>query len=138
MPLPKLPDQQAYFSMQINFYNFSVVAGNSKSKLSDNNVWSFVWTEADRPKSSNEITSGVYHVLSNVEYSENITTVCLFCDGCGGQNKNSTYMGMLCNWLYYFASPHIKHCEVIFPVVGHSFLPPDRVFGNIEKAVRKQ
>ncbi|KAK9736892.1 hypothetical protein QE152_g11172 [Popillia japonica] len=107
----------------------SVVAGNSRSKLSDNNVWSFVWTEADRPKSSNEIASGVYHVLSNFEYSENITAVRLFYDGCGEQNKNSTFMGMLCNWLYCSAPPHVKQSEVIFPVVGNSYLPHGRAFG---------
>ena len=28
--------------------------------------------------------------------------------------------------------------ELLFPVVGHSFLPCDRVFGNIEKSVRKE
>ncbi|CAG5008437.1 unnamed protein product [Parnassius apollo] len=27
--------------------------------------------------------------------------------------------------------------ELVFPVTGHSFMPPDRVFGNIEKSIRK-
>ncbi|KAJ8949785.1 hypothetical protein NQ314_008112 [Rhamnusium bicolor] len=27
--------------------------------------------------------------------------------------------------------------ELVFPVTGHSFLPPDRVFGNIEAKIRK-
>lgn len=138
MPLPKLPDQQAYFSMQLNFYNLGVVAGNSRVKLSDKNVSCFVWTEADRPKSSNEIASVMYYTLQNFEFTDQINTIRLFCDGCGGQNKNSTFMGMLSYWMKCLAPPHIKQCEVIFPVVGHSFIPPDRVFGNIEKDVRKK
>lgn len=46
-------------------------------------------------------------------------------------------MGMLMKW-FQTDPQHIKKLEVIFPVVGHSYLPPDRVFGNIEKVVRKR
>lgn len=35
------------------------------------------------------------------------------------------------------APEHIKNIEVIFTVVGHSYLPADRVFGNIEKGIKK-
>lgn len=28
--------------------------------------------------------------------------------------------------------------QLVFPVTGHSFLPPDRVFGRIEKDIRKE
>lgn len=44
---------------------------------------------------------------------------------------------MLIKWLIS-APSHIKQVEIIFPVVGHSFMPPDRIFGNIEKVVRKR
>lgn len=60
----------------------------------------------------------------------------LFCDGCGGQNKNSIVVGMLAYWLKTKAPSHIKKITVIFPIVGHSFLPPDRIFGNIEREIR--
>lgn len=46
-------------------------------------------------------------------------------------------MGMLMKW-FQTAPQHIKKLEVIFLVIGHSYLPPDRVFGNIEKVVRKR
>ncbi|KAG8191843.1 hypothetical protein JTE90_022832 [Oedothorax gibbosus] len=32
---------------------------------------------------------------------------------------------------------HIKEIEIIYPVTGHSFLPPDRVFGNIENVLKR-
>lgn len=35
------------------------------------------------------------------------------------------------------SSPNVKTIELVFPVTGHSFIPPDRVFGNIEKKIRK-
>lgn len=68
---------------------------------------------------------------------ENVTTLKLFCDGCPGQNKNITMVGMLMQWLYMTNSA-VQEIHVIFPIVGHSFLPPDRIFGRIEKRVRKK
>lgn len=44
-------------------------------------------------------------------------------------------VGMSMKW-FQTAPQHIEKLEVIFPVVGHSYLPPDRVFGNIEKVDR--
>lgn len=58
-------------------------------------------------------------------------------DGCAGQNKNTTVVAMCTMWLTE-APEHIQKMEVIFPVVGHSFLPADRVFGRIEKEFRKR
>lgn len=131
MMLPKLPDQSSYFSRQIFFYNFSVVVGTSKSKLEHKNVFMYYWNEAERPKSSNEITSAVFHTLCIIDIPDRITTIRLFADGCGGQNKNVTMIGMCCKWLITHAPQHVKNVEIIFPVVGHSFLPPDRVFAKI-------
>lgn len=136
--LPKLPDQSAYFSRQYNFYNFTIVIGNSKCKLTTENVWSYYWYETERPKGSNEIASAVYHALKILSIPEYCQKLRLFADGCGGQNKNSILIGMCCKWLYSDAPTHLKKMEIIFPVVGHSFLPADRVFARIEKDVRRQ
>ncbi|KAK5648202.1 hypothetical protein RI129_003094 [Pyrocoelia pectoralis] len=94
LALPRLPDQAAYFSQQINYNNLTVVSGSSNTKLTSQNVFSYVWTEIDSPKDSNAIASA--------------------------------------------ESPqHIKKLTVTFPIVGHSFIPPDRVFGLIEKDIKK-
>lgn len=52
--LPKVPDQSAYYSRQIYFYNFTIVQGSSKSSLSTENVFSYCWTEDMFGKGSNE------------------------------------------------------------------------------------
>ncbi|CAG9834657.1 unnamed protein product [Diabrotica balteata] len=136
MSLPKVPDQRAYFSRQWNFYNFTIVVGSSHDALTKSNVHIYYWNETDRPKSSNEIASAVFHRLCQTDL-KNIDTVRLFADGCGGQNKNTTLMGMLSKWLVSFAPENVKTVQVIFPIVGHSFIPPDRVFAQIEKKLRK-
>lgn len=58
------------------------------------------------------------------------------CDGCGGQNKNTTLISMCCNW--FSKQRQITQIEIVFPVRGHSFIPPDRVFGQIERNCRKK
>lgn len=137
LALPRLPDQAAYFSQQINYNNFTVVAGTSKDKLRPRNVFSYLWTEIDSRKDSNTIASALQHALKNFDFDPSIETVRLFADGCGGQNKNTNMMAMLAYWLLKESPKHIKHIELIFPIVGHSFLPPDRIFGLIEKDIKK-
>ena len=52
-PLPKLPDQSAYFSRQFNLYHFAIVEGNSKTKLGKENVQSYYWNETTHVKGGN-------------------------------------------------------------------------------------
>jgi hypothetical protein len=136
--LPKLPDQSAYFSQQINFYNFTVVKGNSKTELCPETVNSYVWVESQYAKNSNVIASAVHHTLVTHTFQETVEKIHLFADGCDGQNKNSIMMSMLAYYLGHEAPDHIKTLEITFPIVGHSFLPPDRVFGLIERILKKQ
>lgn len=136
--LPKLPDQSAYYSRQFSFYHFAIVEGSSKAKLDIKNVHSYHWNEMVHNKGGNEIISAVYHFLQNTTFDEEAKTLRVVCDGCAGQNKNTGMIAMLGKWLYCEAPRHIKKVEVIFPVVGHSFIPPDRVFSKIEKTLKKK
>lgn len=45
-------------------------------------------------------------------------------------------LGMLLKCLTE-APQNVKKVEFVFLVVGHSYIPPDRVFAQIEKEVRK-
>lgn len=135
MVLPRVPDQAAYYSRQLYVYNFGVVEGSSKSSLKDQNVFLYVWCEMDRPKGSNEIASSVYHRLCSSNLG-GINHIRLVADGCGGQNKNSTMMTMCMYWFKKKAPRNITTLELVFPVAGHSYIPPDRVFAMIEKDVK--
>ena len=136
--LPKLPDQTAYFSRQFYLYNFTMCQGTSKSPQTKHNTFIYSWSELDGLKGSNEIVSCVYDRLRNTQFPDNIKTIRLFADGCGGQNKNQVMIGMLSIWLKNEAPKHVKNIVLIFPIPGHSFMPPDRIFGRIEKVTRKR
>lgn len=46
---------------------------------------------------------------------------------------------MVSSWLVSDnTNPAIDEVEIVYPVTGHNFLPPDRVFGNIEKALKRK
>nr|CAH7728829.1 unnamed protein product [Callosobruchus chinensis] len=128
LALPKAPDQQAYFSMQLNFYQLAIINGASKGKINPISVRSYTWSELDYHKGSNEVASCVYHTLMNFEFSQR----------CGAQKKNSILIGMLSHWLLKLSPATIEQVEIFFPVVGHSYIPPDRRFGNIEKTIKRK
>lgn len=91
-------------------------------------------TENESSKDLNLVASAVYHRLTETDKT-NITTIRLVTDGCGGQNKNCIVIGACSKWL--LRNPSIKTIEIVFPVTGHSFMPADRVFGVIEKELKK-
>lgn len=135
--LPKVPDQAAYYSRQLYVFNFTIVKGTSKDDLTAKNVFSYVWTEDEHAKGSNEIASALYDYLTSQTTSfEGIKTLRLMCDGCPGQNKNSTLVATVCKWLSSNAPDTLKKVEMIFPIPGHSYIPPDRVFGVTEKEIK--
>lgn len=97
----------------------------------------YTWMENEFSKGSNEIASAVFDRLSKTDLTPfNLIRLCA--DGCGGQNRNSTMIGMCSYFLANVAPANIKIIELIFPTPGHSFLPPDRIFGRIEKVLKKE
>lgn len=137
LPNPKIPDQLAYYSRQLYTYNFTVVKGSSKSKLTAENVFIYTWMENEFSKGSNQICSAVFDCLSNTDLLD-YSSIRFCADGCGGQNRNTTMIAMCCHFLKNIAPANIKEIELVFPVPGHSFLPSDRVFGRIEKILKKE
>jgi len=64
------------------------------------------------------------------------TVVNLFSDSCSGQNKNQFIMAVLLHFIN-FESNIFSEINHYFPVRGHSYMPPDQVFGRIEQELNK-
>lgn len=97
----------------------------------------YTWLENEHKKGSNEIASCVFNRLKTTDLT-GILNINLFSDGCGGQHKNQTVLGMLCSWLNSEAPKGIKQIECISPVVCHSYIPPGCVFGRLERKILKK
>lgn len=134
--MPKIPDQQAYYSRQLYQYHLCIVRNQEDGSMPKDGVHCYTWSEDESAKGSNEVASALHSTLRSLSY-EGVQEVRLVADGCAGQNKNSTMIGMLLWWLQNEAPAQVSKITLVFPVTGHSFLPPDRVFGRIEKDIRK-
>lgn len=128
-PLPRTPIQESFYSRQISYYNLCFVGMDSR------NPRFYQWSEDQGGRGATEVGSALLHHLNSLNLV-NKTVVRLFCDGCGGQNKNSHIVHCLMFWLVNESPEDIKEIHLTFPVRGHSFLPADRVFGRVEKSIR--
>lgn len=104
----KVPDQAAYYSKQLYHYTFTMCEGYSKDKQPTDKVFSYVWKENEAAKGSNEIASAIYHRLCQTEFENHHSNVMLVSDGCGGQNKNSSFVAMISYWLTHDAPRNIE------------------------------
>lgn len=91
----------------------------------------YCWLETEGKRGSEEIASVLIEYLEEKlpTWRPEITAVRLFCDGCGGQNKNRHVIHALTFWLSEaeFRNEKLKKIILFFPVRGHSYLSCDRV-----------
>ncbi|KAK4873209.1 hypothetical protein RN001_015238 [Aquatica leii] len=129
--LPNVPIQEAFYAQQLSCYFFCITTEDGITK-----PIFYSWMEHQAGRGAVEISSALLDHLKKIPFSPDIQHIRLFTDGCGGQNKNSHVVHMLMVWLLNFAPPTIETSQLTFPVRGHSYIPPDRVFGRVEKLLR--
>ncbi|KAK4882697.1 hypothetical protein RN001_006016 [Aquatica leii] len=129
-PLPRTPIGDAFYSHQISWYAFCCVSMSSRHPTF------YVWTEDLAGRGATQIGSALLQHLENLNYKD-INLIRLFCDGCGGQNKNSHIIHTLMYWLKNKAPENVVEIIITFPVRGHIFLPADRSFGRVEKILKR-
>ncbi len=139
-PLPRTNVSEAFYRRQLWVYNLAVVIHSHTKKQPKNNVFLYTWLESQSGRGSNEVTSilqNALHKLKNRIRKYRYRHLALFSDSCSGQNKNKAMIAFL---LKYANSKEMKFRDITFtfPIRGHSYLPPDRVFGRIEREIRKK
>lgn len=89
---------------------------------------------------SSMIASAVSHALAGPlqERLNGVSCLRVFSDSCFGQNKNMAMMSMLLSMAVKRPADNPIATEYHFPIRGHSYLPADRVFGRIEKDIRRK
>lgn len=129
-PLPRTPIQQAFYARQFGLYNVCIV------DVQNTQPTFFMWTEEQAGRGSAVISSALLSYLNACDFTGK-NRLKLFCDGCSGQNKNNNVLHALMHFLATHEGP-LKQITLTFPVRGHSFLPCDRVFGRVERLLRKK
>lgn len=124
--IPKIPVQELYYMRQLSVNCFGI------HNLKSNDTTLFLYHEGVARKGPNEVCSFLNEYLKSVP--SQYTELRLFSDNCSGQNKNQA-LSRFC--LYLTDSGRFQKVTQYFPVRGHSFLPCDRDFGIISKALKK-
>lgn len=134
-PLPKLAIGEAFYARQVWQYLLGIVrhfGADSRQRRED--CYLYTWTEHEAGKGSNEIASALADFFRHfVNENPHIATIRLFSDSCAAQNKNYSLLVVFAG----LARELNVTFELNYPVAGHSFLPADRLFGRLEKTLRR-
>lgn len=129
--LPRLTMGETFYKRQLPFYSFCVVPPGKNKEATF-----FTWTATEGYCGAQEIASALLFYLDSKKGQWSaINKLNLFCDGCGGQNKNRHIIHSLAFWLANCNLKNLKSIELFFPVRGHSYLPPDRVIRGIKEVL---
>ena len=134
-PLPKSPVGEAYYSRQLWQFFFGVLV-HHPGKQNKDDVAFYTWGEHEQGRGANSVASALTHFIEGRLATSNQQTqlIRLFSDSCIGQNKNFAVLLAL----HMLAAKYKVKFLHYFPVRGHSYMPPDRAFGRVEKLLRRK
>ncbi|KAF6210307.1 hypothetical protein GE061_013411 [Apolygus lucorum] len=125
LPLPHVPAGDVFYKRQLWVFNFCIHSAKTRK------AYFFMYDEATGKKTPNEPISFLDYYFKNL-MDKDVKTLYLFSDNCAAQNKNSTLLFFLNKTAEERKIKILHH----YPEPGHSFLPCDRAFGQIEKKKR--
>uniref|UniRef100_A0A6P7F5F0 Uncharacterized protein LOC114326508 n=1 Tax=Diabrotica virgifera virgifera TaxID=50390 RepID=A0A6P7F5F0_DIAVI len=124
LKLPSSGVSVFYYSRKICVYNLTIYVGYGEK------AHCFTWNELNGKRGSNEIGSTLFKFLQSLPSVVN--HVSLFCDTCGGQNRNQNVAAVM---LYAVQMiPNLKIIEIKFLESGHSHMECDSMHSAIESA----
>lgn len=127
LPVPNISTNDVYYKRQLSIFSFNIhVLSTSQSIF-------YTYPETNGRKGCDEVCSMLHHFVYNFLPSS-VRVLEIFCDSCGGQNKNYTVI----RYLYHLVHVQKRFDEVkiSFPIRGHSFMECDKDFGLIQQKSR--
>ena len=121
LPVPTLTHGSMFYLRQLWVYNFGIHNTTSSS------VSMYMWNESVAGRGADEICSCLQQYIQQLP--SKIQRLTCYSDSCFGQNKN---FQMIC-FLNQLTLKRFKQIDHKFLVRGHTYLPNDRDFAQIEK-----
>ncbi|CAG9761200.1 unnamed protein product [Ceutorhynchus assimilis] len=130
LPLPRIPTGIVFYKRQLWVYNAGIHSGK------ENRGYCYVCVEGSAGRGAQEIGSClIKHVKAKVPIG--VKHLTLWCDSCGGQNRNIKLILMLKSILHG-TETNLETVTIKYLCSGHSFLPNDTDFSDIESALKRQ
>ena len=127
LPTPKLNVGPAFYKRKIMTYNIGI------HDCGANSAHMMMWPETVAGRGADEVASCLLQYIMQTDIKSK--KLIIYSDNCGGQNKNHR---MIALYLYLIDRGNFDEIHHKFPVSGHTMLPCDRDFGNIERFLRKR
>lgn len=129
LPTPNISTNDVYYKRQLSVYSFNVhVLSNSQSIF-------YMYPETIGRKGSDEVCSFLHDFVYNF-LDERVRHLNIFCDSCGGQNKNYTVF----RYIHHLVAVQkkLESIKMTFPIRGHSYMECDKDFGLINQKSRAE
>lgn len=127
LPVPNITTNDVYYKRQLSVYLFNIhVLSTSESVF-------YVYPENIGKKGSDDVASLLSNFLHN-HLDPQVRSLDIFCDSCGGQNKNYTLFRFLHHVIH--EQKRLDYAKVTFPVRGHSYMETDKNMGIINHKIR--
>jgi len=129
--IPKLPTGAAFYKRSYKVYNEDFYLASSDHHSM------YLWGQLEGKKGANDVVSALHTFLETIT-DECKHLICWF-DGTSSQLKNATTLLYLLHRtdstspLYKFERISLKYAPP-----GHTYMAPDRAFGNVSKQVKKR
>lgn len=119
-----------FYSRKYAYYNESVYENGTR------NGYCFLWGETDGKRGCSEICTILSLYLKLVDERKTHTSITLYCDSCGGQNRNKAMLATLITFLEN--ANFIKDIKITYLLPGHTMMPVDSIHSTIESFIRNR
>lgn len=124
--LPRLTTSIVYYLRQLNLYNMGIHVGSSGKGLFN------IWQENEASRGTQEVGSCLKKFINKIVAP--VENLIMWSDSCGGQNRSIKLVLMLIHVLQHH--PSLLTISLRYRLSGHSFLPNDSEFGDVECALK--
>ena len=128
LTLPYANDSQLHYSRKLSVMNFTVYDSKKDG-------FCYVWDETQSAKGSHAVSSCLRKYLKYVNDTfSSIKHVVMYCDTCGGQNRNQNIVAAMLHTMNDDEYSNIEIIDLKYFESGHSQMECDSMHSRIEKS----